>query len=442
MASDNTSQALPAPPSPSRTFYRRTLPSSLTSFSSIEGKEIFASAMSTGGTSAFFSLIEQLQTQPEPAYCGLTTLVIILNALAVDPRRKWKGPWRWYEESMLNCCIDLDVAKETGITFSTFACLARCQGLDVHAVHGSDSTVEEFRQVVKQTCSHQKIPSSFLVISYTRKVLGQTGTGHFSPIGAYDEASDNVLILDTARFKYGPHWVPLELVFDALLPEDPDTGKSRGYVVLSFDGKNDVISKPDSCRSCNSLLPLSVLFGSHQNDSLRKEFKHFLDRLMPDNITLSLVISFWTKDRTNDNYVWELVQPQLQPVDSVEVNMVNSLRRLLKGLIAKESSDVPSTLLLSRQWMNVNNSIKSEAGGPCCSPSPRNSSVRTLEISPGEAMYIVYLASLTKEKRKSIVHEDGTDVKIKIGVDDTVREQLLAEAALVSYAIETCDWDV
>jgi len=433
------------PTKPSRTFYRRTLPSSLTSFSSFEGKEIFASAMSTGGTSAFSSLIEQLQTQPEPAYCGLTTLVIILNALAVDPRRSWKGPWRWYEESMLNCCVDLDLAKETGITFSTFACLAKCQGLDVHAVHGSDSTVEEFRQVVKQTCTHQKLPSSFLVISYTRKVLGQTGTGHFSPIGAYDEASDNVLILDTARFKYGPHWVPLELVFEALIPEDPDTGKSRGYVVLSYDGKQDEISNPDTCQRCNSHLPLSVLFGSKQNDSLRKEFKDFLESLLP-NVTLSSVISFWTKDRTNDNYIWELVQPQLQPVDSADVNMVTSLRRLLKGLIARKQSDMPSALLLTWQWMNINNGNKSDVGcppgGSCCTPSPNNGSVRTLEISPGEALYIVYLASLSKEQRRDIVFEDGTDVEMRIGVDDTVREQLLAEAALVSYAIETCDWDV
>mmetsp|Transcript_24324 Transcript_24324/g.38171 ORF Transcript_24324/g.38171 Transcript_24324/m.38171 type:complete len:453 (-) Transcript_24324:551-1909(-) len=450
MTSNNTVQEAsplpPAQPSPNRTFYRRTLPSSLTSFSSVEGKEIFASAMSTGGTSAFFSLIEQLQTQPEPAYCGLTTLVIILNALAVDPRRSWKGPWRWYEESMLNCCIDLDIAKKTGITFSTFVCLAKCQGLDVHAVHGSDSTVEQFRQVVKQMCTHQKLPSSFLVISYTRKVLGQTGTGHFSPIGAYDEATDNILILDTARFKYGPHWVPLELVFDALIPEDPDTGKSRGYAVLSYDGKNDEISNPDTiCHRCNSPLPLSVLFGSKQNDSLRKEFKHFLESLLSD-ITLSSVISFWTKDRTNDNYIWELVQPQLQPVDSVDVNMVNSLRQLLKALIAKESLDMPSSLLLTWQWLNVNKGIKSEVSCPpdvsCCSLSRTNGSVRTLEISPGEALYIVYLASLSEEQRRGIVYEDGISVEMKIGVEDTVREQLLAEAALVSYAIETCDWNV
>ena len=33
------------------------------------------------------------------------------------------------------------------------------------------------------------------------------GDGHFSPLGGYHEARDLVLILDTARFKYAPHWV-------------------------------------------------------------------------------------------------------------------------------------------------------------------------------------------------------------------------------------------
>jgi hypothetical protein len=68
--------------------------------------------------------------------------------------------------------------------------------------------------------------------------------------------------------------------------------------------------------------------------------------------------------------------------------------------------------------------------------------VRTLEISPAEALYVVYLASLPKEQRRRVVFEDDISVGMKIGVDNNAREQLLAEAALVSYAIETCDWDV
>lgn len=36
-------------------------------------------------------------------------------------------------------------------------------------------------------------------VSYTRKAFGQTGDGHFSPIGGYHSARDLVLILDTVR---------------------------------------------------------------------------------------------------------------------------------------------------------------------------------------------------------------------------------------------------
>lgn len=34
--------------------------------------------------------------QDEPAYCGLASLAMTLNTLNIDPRRTWKGPWRWW----------------------------------------------------------------------------------------------------------------------------------------------------------------------------------------------------------------------------------------------------------------------------------------------------------------------------------------------------------
>ena len=39
----------------------------------------------------FFKLISYFQTQSEPAYCGLASLSVVLNALSIDPGRKWKG---------------------------------------------------------------------------------------------------------------------------------------------------------------------------------------------------------------------------------------------------------------------------------------------------------------------------------------------------------------
>jgi len=73
-------------------------------------------------------------------------------------------------------------------------------------------------------------PCSF--VNYSRRALRQTGDGHFSPIGGYHAGSDRVLVLDTARFKYPPHWVPVELLFAAMQAQDGATGQSRGWLGL------------------------------------------------------------------------------------------------------------------------------------------------------------------------------------------------------------------
>jgi glutathione gamma-glutamylcysteinyltransferase len=43
---------------------------------------------------AYFPLAEQYSTQGHPAFCGIGSLTVALNALLVDPHRVWKGVWR------------------------------------------------------------------------------------------------------------------------------------------------------------------------------------------------------------------------------------------------------------------------------------------------------------------------------------------------------------
>ncbi len=74
---------------------------------------------------------------------------------------------------------------------------------------------------------------SFFVAQYSRSVLGQTGDGHFSPIGGYNVQEDMVLVFDVARFKYPPHWVKLPLLVEAMCTKDASNGRTRGYAVMS-----------------------------------------------------------------------------------------------------------------------------------------------------------------------------------------------------------------
>nr|BAB64932.1 phytochelatin synthase [Athyrium yokoscense] len=210
--------------------YKRVLPCPpAIEFASQEGKVLFAEALSDGTMNGFFRLISTFQTQAEPAYCGLSTLTVVLNALSIDPGRKWKGPWRWFDESMLDCCEPLEKVKKNGITFTKVTCLAQCSGASVQAFRANQSSLDLFRSFV-ETCVSSD--DHHLIVSYDRRPLKQTGTGHFSPLGGYHRQKDMALILDVARFKYPPHWVPLSLLWDAMNTIDEATGKSRGFMMI------------------------------------------------------------------------------------------------------------------------------------------------------------------------------------------------------------------
>ncbi|KAI3956245.1 hypothetical protein MKW92_008367 [Papaver armeniacum] len=207
--------------------YRRVLHSPpAIEFASTEGKQLFSEALESGTMEGFFKLISYFQTQSEPAYCGLASISMVLNALAIDPHIKWKGPWRWFDESMLDCCESLEKIKAEGITFSKVVCLARCAGAEVKAFRTNKSTIDDFRKYL-MTCTSSE--DFYVVTSYHRGTFKQTGTGHFSPIGGYHAGRDLALILDTARFKYPPHWVPVTLLWEAMNTIDKATGHYRGY---------------------------------------------------------------------------------------------------------------------------------------------------------------------------------------------------------------------
>ncbi|XP_022758468.1 glutathione gamma-glutamylcysteinyltransferase 3-like isoform X2 [Durio zibethinus] len=212
--------------------YRRILPSPpAIEFPSPEGKQLFTEALAGGTAEGFFKLISYYQTQSEPAYCGLATLAMVLNALAIDPGKIWKGPWRWFDDSMLDCCEPLEKIKSQGVTFGKVACLAVCNGAQVEPFRTDQSSLDDFRKRVISCTSSE---DCHLIVSYNRAVFKQTGTGHFSPIGGYHAGKDMVLILDVARFKYPPHWVPLSLLWDAMNTIDKDTGHHRGLAFCRF----------------------------------------------------------------------------------------------------------------------------------------------------------------------------------------------------------------
>ncbi len=267
---------LPPPlPNPKYSFRGRALPANLTAFNSTEGKQRFMHALQNDCAESYFPLSQQFLNQMDPAYCGITTLVLVLNALAIDPNVRWRGGWRWYgDEQMLleRCCIEKERVEREGITLEQFCGLARCQGVEITKKRplgdrgeqkiplGSLDAfdINEFRndiinavrmppktqrEIDLETAANDAGATDvnhntatnggyFLVTSFGRSSLSQTGDGHFSPIAAYHEPSDSCLVLDVARFKYAPYWVTVKDLYNAMIPQDNATGQSRGWLLM------------------------------------------------------------------------------------------------------------------------------------------------------------------------------------------------------------------
>ena len=213
-----------------QTFYRRPLPAGSIAFSSPAGRQVFTEALAQGGLEGYFQLAEQFHTQSDPAFCGLGSLVVALNALAIDPGRLWKGPWRWFAEDLLDCCVPLPEVRSRGLSLDELACLARCNGAEVNVQHSEPSEEDrsEFQRALEACARGEDV----LIVSYDRSGLGQTGSGHFSPVGGYHAARDMVLVMDVARFKYPPHWISAASLWEAMHALDPAVGRSRGWLRL------------------------------------------------------------------------------------------------------------------------------------------------------------------------------------------------------------------
>ena len=214
----------------SQTFYRRELPENLHAFTSETGKRLFKCALNSGNANIFFALSGNFTMQSEPAFCGLGSLAMVLNALSVDPGKRWKGVWRWYSDEMIECCASLDVIKERGMTFDQLAATARGNGLIAVPKRADFTTFEEFKA---DLASVTKSEDKHMVVSFSRQALGQTGDGHFSPVGAFCEDENKVLVMDTARFKYPSYFVDANALYESMFPVDKVTNLPRGYILLS-----------------------------------------------------------------------------------------------------------------------------------------------------------------------------------------------------------------
>jgi Phytochelatin synthase len=156
--------------------------------------------------------------QQNGSVCGPTSLVNVLHSL--------KQPGN--QQSILQGSGFSTVMGylPEGLTLDQLAEIAR-QKLQRKVTVLRDLDLAAFREQL----NHVNDPARRYVINFTRGPLFGTGGGHHSPIAAYLNQEDLVLVLDVNK-KYGPWLVKSDRLYEAMNTVDATAQKKRGLLLI------------------------------------------------------------------------------------------------------------------------------------------------------------------------------------------------------------------
>ncbi len=210
------------------------LPQNLVGASTDAGEALFIEA---DAREAYFPLASNFLTQKNQAFCGVASMVMVLNAMQLPaPAVPEYEPYLTFtQDNLLDVrseqIIPLAVIMKQGMTLDQLGAVLAIQPLAVEVHHAADSSLEIFRQTARDYLAK---PDHHVIINYLRKAIGQERGGHISPLAAYDAKTDRFLILDVARYKYPPVWVKAAELYAAMNTGDSDNAnKTRGFILIA-----------------------------------------------------------------------------------------------------------------------------------------------------------------------------------------------------------------
>jgi hypothetical protein len=217
-----------------------SLPSNLIDLRSPQGEALL---LETHALDAYFPISIAFETQKNQAYCGVASIVMVLNAIrAPAPTTPEYQPYTVFtQDNVLNDKTDAilprGVLARQGMTLDQLGQILSLYPLNIDVRHAAPSGLDEFR---KAASGYLASKDHFVLVNFLRKALGEEIGGHISPLAAYDEKADRFLILDVARYKYPPVWVSASDLFDAMNTTDAaNENKTRGYVLITRGGQSD-----------------------------------------------------------------------------------------------------------------------------------------------------------------------------------------------------------
>jgi hypothetical protein len=212
------------------------LPDNLVSLASEQGEHLL---LDSEARQAYWPLSIQFVTQKNHTYCGVASIVMVLNALGVEaPSSPEFEPFNTFtQDNVLDeeteKVLPQAVLMKQGMILDQIGRLPELHSVKAEVRHAADGSLDDFRQVAKEYLEKK---DHYVIVNYLRRAIGQERGGHISPLAAYDADTDRFLILDVSRYKYPPVWVRSEELFAAMNTSDRDNdNNSRGFVLISAE---------------------------------------------------------------------------------------------------------------------------------------------------------------------------------------------------------------
>ena len=229
----------------------------LVAFTSDEG---LARLVRAQGKVDFPALANQFEAQSNIAFCGPTTVAIVLNAVRGRSQDLPRDRSRVRAEDLqyLPRGFDLTIPRFTqdnviskgqktrsqvlgepvtvngkqirdgGYQLRQLDELLRAHDLVTRLVVVDDKKPEE--EIRTDWVANLERSGDYVIVNYRREDVGQRGGGHISPLGAYDAESDSVLVMDVNPASSGWVWMPTVTLIRGM--RTFDTVENRGYILV------------------------------------------------------------------------------------------------------------------------------------------------------------------------------------------------------------------
>jgi hypothetical protein len=185
----------------------------------------------------FWTLLAFYVPQATDAACSVASITMALNAMrglpqfAADPIVTQQ---RLLERVADERWVAATAQGGFGVTWAELEHYLR-EGLRTYHVPAaldvwrpSDSSPATLKELRDLLAENERSSSDVILGVFDQGVLtGDVNIGHVAPIGAYDQQTNRVLVMDVDREWYAPYWVADELLLESMLrpgPQDPERG--------------------------------------------------------------------------------------------------------------------------------------------------------------------------------------------------------------------------